>query len=126
MLCGIQMKGLGNAIIVYADYNNDRYPTADKWCDLLLDGGYVPEKQFKCPKNEKARCSYAINPNAEPNSPPDMVVLFETKGGWNQFGGPELLTVDNHEGEGCNILFNDFHVNFVSTREVGQLKWTAK
>jgi len=66
---------------------------------------------------------YAINPNAEPNSPRDMVLLFETKGGWNQFGGPELVSFDNHRGEGCNILFNNGDINFVTPDEVGKLKW---
>ena len=126
MLCGTNMKALGNAIIVYACDNNDRYPTADKWCGLLLEGGYVTEKQFRCPRDEEGPCSYAMNPNAGLNSPPDMVLLFETKGGWNQFGGPELLTVDNHDGDGCNILFNDFLVKFVKTEQLGHLKWTAK
>lgn len=126
MLCGTNMSNLGRAIMVYCNDYDDKYPTPDKWCDLLLQGGYVSEKQFRCLGNKKARCSYAINPNAKPNSPPDMVLLFETKGGWNQFGGPELVTADNHDGEGCNVLFNDFHVKFVKTDRLGELKWTVE
>ena len=42
---------------------------------------------------------------------------------WNQFGGSELLTTDNHKGEGCNVLFNDLHVEFVKTERLGELKW---
>ena len=66
-------------------------PTPDKWCDALLQGEYVTEKMFKCPGNKKARCSYSINPNCEPNSEPNTVLVFESKGGWNSFGGPELF-----------------------------------
>jgi len=69
------------------------------------------------------RSDYAMNPNCEPNSPPGTVLLFETKGGWNQFGGPGLLTFENHGGKGCNILFNDGHVEFVRTKLFEELKW---
>ncbi len=71
-------------------------------------------------------CTYAMNPDCEPNSPADLVLLFETKGGWNQYGGPELLTLDNHKGEGANVLFNDGHVKFIKPDEVGKLKWKAE
>ena len=60
------------------------------------------------------------------NAPPDMVLLFETRPGWNQTGGPEILTTDNHNGNGCNILFNDGHVEFVRTEDINDLKWTAE
>jgi prepilin-type processing-associated H-X9-DG protein len=52
-------------------------------------------------------------------------LLFETKGG-NQFGGPELLSFGNHKGKGCNILFNDGHVEFVKKEQLGQLKWKVE
>jgi len=55
-----------------------------------------------------------------------MVLLFETKGGWNQFGGPEILTTENHKGKGCNILFNDGSVEFVKPERLGELKWEAE
>ena len=53
----------------------------------------------------------------------DVVLLFETKAGWNQFGGPELLTTEHHEGKGCNVLFNDGDVEFIKKEQVGELKW---
>jgi len=84
------------------------------------------EKCFICPANKKGRCHYAMNPNCEPKSPSDMVLLFETKDGWNQFGGPEILTLENHNGKGCNVLFNDRHVEFVKIEQLGQLKWKVE
>ena len=83
------------------------------------------EKCFKCPANKNGRSHYAINV-ASPRSHPRLVVLFETKAGWNQVGGPELLTTDNHNGKGCNVLFNDLTVEFVKTEELAKLKWKAK
>jgi prepilin-type processing-associated H-X9-DG protein len=42
---------------------------------------------------------------------------------WNQLGGPEILTTENHKGKGCNILFVDGRVEFVKTQNLGNLKW---
>jgi len=83
--------------------------------------------------------------------PPDMVLLFETNYGraksprdfdirnrefaksskklkgkvykdrWNQVGGPELSTFENHNFDGCNILFADMHVKF--EKDLSMLRW---
>jgi prepilin-type processing-associated H-X9-DG protein len=129
VICNANLRSLGVAMYTYAsDYN--KYPTYDKWCDLLMKTANLTEKHFICKgalKNgDKGRCHYAMNPYCEPNSPPDMVLLFETKGGWNQFGGPELLTFENHEGKICNILYNDGHVEFVKPDQIGQLNWNVE
>lgn len=137
--CTMSLHGLGNAMMLYASDNDGKYPTADKWCDLLSlpirsadrrrdllsqPVRYVDElERFVCKPAGEGRCHYAINPNAEPNSPPDMVLLFESKGGWNQLGGAELLTTDNHKGKGCNILFNDGHIKFMKLKQLKKLKW---
>jgi hypothetical protein len=57
---------------------------------------------------------------------PETVLLFETKAGWNQFGEDELLTTENHEGMGCNILFNNGRVRFVPTERLGDLRWKVE
>jgi hypothetical protein len=69
---------------------------------------------------------FAFNPNAEPNSPGDVVLLFSTKGGWNQFGGPEIFSSDNYKEIGCvggYVLFNNGDVRFVKPSEVSKLNW---
>ena len=124
--CGANLRGLYTALMIYGFDNDDQYPPAEKWCDLLVQYADVEEKQFRCPGNKQERCSYAMNPNCEPNSPADMVLLFETKGGWNQFGGAELLTTENHNGDGCNILFNDGSVSFEKTGGLDELMWDDK
>jgi len=98
----------------------------NNWCDLLIEYADVPEKAFVCRSAGEARCHYAINPNIKPNSPNDVVLLFETKGGWNLFGGPEILSTENHLGEGCWILFNDGHAKFVKTEQLAELKWDVE
>ena len=124
--CAANMNVLGRAMLIYANDNNDQYPTADKWCDLLIEYDTDnKEKYFKCKGAGKGRCHFAINPNCSPNSPNDVVLLFETKDGWNQYGGPELLTFDNHKGKGANVLFNNGLVIFIMPEEVEikKLKW---
>ncbi|MGD0078148.1 MAG: DUF4190 domain-containing protein, partial [Sedimentisphaerales bacterium] len=67
MNCGKHLMELGKALKIYAD-EHGTYPAPDKWCDILLQGEYVTKNMFKCPGNKKARCSFSINPNCEPNS----------------------------------------------------------
>jgi prepilin-type processing-associated H-X9-DG protein len=120
--CAANLRVLGRAMLIYS-CGDGPYPTSNKWCDLLVQGGYTLEETFVCDGAREGRCNYAINPNVSPISHPRLVLLFETKGGWNQVGGPELLTTENHKGEGCNVLFNDGHVEFVRTEKLGELKW---
>jgi len=124
--CGENLVSLGKAMVIYACDWDDKYPTANKWCDLLTKYAEVSQKGFVCPSAGEGRCHYAMNPNGELSSLPDVVLLFETKGGWNQFGGPEILTFENHEGKGCNVWSNDFHVEFVKLERLGELKWKVK
>lgn len=130
VVCGHNLKNLGIAMAVYAhDYPKGAYPTASRWCDLLIEGDYANKDYFICKGSCEGPGNYAMNKNIEKlgqAAPPGMVLLFETRAGWNQSGGPEILTTDNHRGDGCNVLFNDGYVEFVSTEDLGDLKWTAK
>jgi prepilin-type processing-associated H-X9-DG protein len=129
VVCSANMHGIANAISMYAD-ENDAFPTTSKWCDLLVDNQYVNEMQFRCRAAPEGPCNYAINSNIEKlgtaTPPPDMVLLFETHPGWNQSGGPEILTTENHHGDGCNVVFIDGHVRFVRQHEFKDLMWTAQ
>lgn len=121
--CAANLRGLGKAISLYANEYGGDYPTPDSWCDLLIQYADVTEELFICPSAGEGRSHYAINPNAAVYSHPDMVLLFETGPGWNQFGGPELLAPENHQGDGCNILFNDGHVEFVEVERFDESRW---
>jgi len=129
-VCGSGLYTLGNKLKIYAYDHGGVYPAPERWCDLLTENTQVNEHEFICiaarAKGDTSRCHYAINPNCEPNSPNDVVLLFETTGGWNQFGGPEILTTENHKGKGCNVLFNDGSVEFVKPERLGELKWEAE
>lgn len=127
MVCGQNMSGLGRAMLIYANDYDDKFPTQTEWCDLLMKYTKVPPKGFRCHGADKGPCNYAMNKNLENfskgDAPPDMVALFETHPGWNQVGGPEILTTDNHQGVGCHVLFVGNRVEFVKTRDIRELKW---
>ncbi|MHC4335528.1 MAG: hypothetical protein ACYSUP_15770 [Planctomycetota bacterium] len=129
VVCGTNLSGLSGALRVYANDSDARFPPPNKWCDLLVDLDFTTPKQFLCPDARRAgdrgRGHYAINPNATPYSDPNVVLLFETKAGWNQFGGPEILTLRRHDGmgKGSNIAFVDGRVKFVNRKELSKLKW---
>lgn len=129
MVCGANLSGLSKAMLIYANDCNDMYPTSSKWCDLLIEHADMPPQMFVCKAASEGPCNYAMNKNIEKlgtNSPPDMVLLFESKPGWNQSGGPEILTTENHNGDGCNVSFVDGHVEFVKTEYLKNLKWEGK
>jgi hypothetical protein len=132
MVCASNLKGLGMALMLYANDYDDEYPTADKWCDLLIQYVDMSPKQFICKGSDsrEGESSYALNKNVVDKKaseiPPDVVLLFETKGGWNQYGGPEILTFENHKGKGCNVLFNNCHVVFIKPEQLEELKWQVE
>lgn len=127
LMCEYNLQELGQAIHIYAKANEDNYPAPDKWCDLLIEGDYTTERLLICKgavsRGDSGPCHYAINADCELNSPRDMVLLFETGGGWNKSGEVKLLTTENHRGKGCNVLFNDGSVGFVKAEDLGKLKW---
>jgi len=125
MVCGNNLKNLGIAMSIYKD-DYGQYPTTEKWCDLLVERQDVNPTIFSCRGAAEGPCNYAMNENLAElgtSTPPDMVLLFETHPGWNQAGGPEILSTDNHQGDGCNVLFVDMHVEFVRTRDLERLRW---
>jgi len=112
------------------------YPATTQWCAAIVRACRTIEmlnediiRPYICPavgegKSYLAKSHYAMNPNCKPDSPQDMVLLFETKAGWNQHGGPELFTFDNHDPEGGCVLLNDGTVKFIRTKEeLQQLRW---
>jgi hypothetical protein len=129
VVCGTNLSGLAKAILVFANDANDKMPEADKWCDLLVGHDFTTPKQFVCKSSDAVlgESSYALNRNLVGRKlseiPSDVVLLFETEPGWNVVGGPEILTTENHRGEGCSVAFVDTHVEFVKTEDLGKLKW---
>jgi hypothetical protein len=110
---------------------NRPYPLPNTWCDSIIRSYRITKmsdedifRPFICPSAGEGKCHYAMNPNCKYDSPGDMVLLFETKAGWNQYGGPELFTFDNHDPRGGCVLLNDGTVKFIRTEdELKALRW---
>jgi hypothetical protein len=134
MVCANNMSNLAKAMLIYANDYNNMFPTPSKWCDLLVENQNVSKQTFACPAalikyRSVDQCNYAMNKNVEKlgiNAPPSMVILFESSPGWNQAGGPEILSTDNHQGEGCNVIYVDGYVEFIKTEYLNNLKWGGK
>ncbi|MHC4329428.1 MAG: hypothetical protein ACYSWW_15050 [Planctomycetota bacterium] len=105
------------------------YPGPKDWCDAIVQTYWrtsdeVTIRPLKCLSAGEGKCHYAVNPDCKRSSPSEMVLLFETKAGWNQHGGPELFTFDNHDPKGGCVLLNDGTVKFIRTaEELRQLRW---
>ncbi|OHB58165.1 MAG: hypothetical protein A2Y12_07835 [Planctomycetes bacterium GWF2_42_9] len=128
IVCSTNLNSLGKATLVYVnDYNS--YPPADKWCEELISKADVSPKQFLCigDAEHEGLSSYAFNGNLigvnPADVPPDTVLFFETNAAANPVGGAEILTTENHQDEGCNIVFADGSAKFVKKEELETLKW---
>jgi prepilin-type processing-associated H-X9-DG protein len=126
--CNAYLKSLGAAFNIYADDFDGCLPSTDSWCDAL--GKYISPGMLICPSSNarEDQSSYAMNESLGGRKlaelPPDLVLLFESKPDWNKAGGPEILTTENHEGKGCNVLYADGHVEFIRPDKISELKWT--
>ena len=121
----------------YIENNIKRRQFYDEWiskvitCPSLLGSVYDENRHDETNEPNSPEqpepmfeCYYAMNPFCEPNSPSETVLLFETKASWNQHGGPELFTFDNHNPRGGCVLLNDGTVKFIRTKEeLQQLRW---
>ena len=119
--------------LVSTERSQKGYPDSAAWCDVMIDAyranigksrQQLMMKPYKCPAAGEGKSHYAMNPNCKSDSPPETVLLFETKAGWNQHGGPELFSFDNHDPKGGCVLLNDGTVKFIRTKEeLQQLRW---
>jgi hypothetical protein len=140
--CAANLKNLWHRFQLYNEAEKYRakdssgngeiiYPSPVNWCDAMILAYKIIavdhwiRKPLICPStSEGNKCNYAMNPDCKPDSPGDMVLLFETKAGWNQHGGPELFTFNNHDPRGGCVLLNDGTVKFIrTTEELQQLRW---
>lgn len=126
--CVNNMKQLALAVRIYSGDHNDHFPQATNWCDAIkTDVG--TERVFRCPaaENQNERCNYAYNSRLagmeEKNIGPSTVLFFETDGGWNVNGGPELMVHPSRHGRLYVVATADGSVQQVTESQLARLRW---
>jgi prepilin-type processing-associated H-X9-DG protein len=128
-ICGTNMQGLGNAVQIYMNDYDGRFPTSEQWCDLLIKEADVSEQTLTCPDDTAGAFSYAVNkdiPRTDIRTgAADLVILFEADLGRNGVGGPEDAVFRHYAGNqpACNVLFADGHVEMVAQDRIHELRW---
>jgi prepilin-type processing-associated H-X9-DG protein len=127
--CMNNMKQLALGCMMYANENKDHLPQGDHWCDSLTR--YITNlRTYQCPLGDPAqRCHYALNARLstialkEVTAPAQTVLMFETDGGWNMSGGPELITPQPRHGSSIGIVFADGHCEIARPSRLHAARW---
>jgi hypothetical protein len=111
---------LGNELLDYVENNNQRFPAAEKWCDVLLEiqDDYYSFKQYK---DNKASFPYTLNKHVyeQDEIPDNMVVLFSGVTGWNQVGDIELV---KNQGR-LKVCFGNGDIRTFRKHQLPYLRW---
>lgn len=104
-VCAANMRGIGQAMYIYAqDYDDFRFAPD---FEALIKANNTTPKQFICPSSDAEvgdlHACYEYIPGQTANDEPTNVLIYEKKG--------------CHQNEGGNVLFQDAHVEFVKPYE---------
>ena len=127
--CVNNVKQLCLAAIIYANEHNDQLPPATNWCETMQPN-VGSARVFQCPAgNQGGRSHYAFNAKLagvqlnKITNPATTVLFFETDGGWNLSGGPELMLKSSRHRQMFVIGFADGHVESVTEAGIKNLRW---
>ena len=127
--CKNHIRQLELAASMYSAANQGALPSAATWCDDITPFVGSPQT-FHCPAGDvRQRCHYAFNAKLAAVSmigitrPATTVMFFETDGGWNLSGGPELLRQAPRHGTAVVVGFADGHVETVAPNRLSKLNW---
>jgi prepilin-type processing-associated H-X9-DG protein len=120
-------KQLALAVRIYSSDHKDHFPPAATWCDAI-NPTVGPGKIFKCPAgNSNSRCDYAFNVKLdgldESKIDPHTVMIFESDGGWNANGGPELMIGQPRHARMFVVAFADGSVEQLQEAQLNTLRW---
>jgi hypothetical protein len=125
--CVNNEKQLILAMRVYSAVHTNQLPPAATWCDAIKDS-VGSEKTFKCfAANSSSRCDYAFNVRLdgldEGKIAPNTVEFFESDGGWNANGGPELMISKPRHARVFVVAFADGSVQQLPESQLNMLRW---
>jgi prepilin-type processing-associated H-X9-DG protein len=122
-ICRGNLKALSRAMSLYLADNEQTFPPAEVWYDRLLP--YLPDADaLQCPSGRRYQCGYAFSA-ALGGMKPDVlteswhtVMFYESDGGWNAAGGPELLPDQPRHFGGDNYGFADGHAQWFARKRL--------
>jgi len=97
------------------------------WCDYIKRNN--KGEVLRCSLDKVGPCSYAINENLLKipfwrKLDSEIVVLFESRPGWNQVGGSELIQSYGHYGKkGIFVFFAKGGAKYIEEEDIPKLKW---
>ena len=124
--CVENVKAICLAARLYAEDNNGQFPSATNWCDAILPN--LPNRDtLHCPSAPGRDCTYGLNRAVAGRTmwsiPPDLVMVFETAGGWNVSGGEGNLVTLSPHGNVFVIGFANGTARPVSEEDLLTLRW---
>ena len=125
--CVNNLKQLALAVRIYSGDNKDQFPPSATWCDAIQNA-VGSEKVFKCPAGDQnQKCHYAFNAKLDgmdiSKVDPTTVLIFETSGGWNLSGGPELMLNHSRHGRMFVVALADGSVQQIKETQLNTLRW---
>ncbi|MDB6025170.1 MAG: hypothetical protein JWM68_1393 [Verrucomicrobiales bacterium] len=126
-LCVRKMMKVSHAAWQYSREHTNQLPHAATWCDDIKPWAHE-EKFYLCPSGKREfQCHYAFNAKLSGLNPtnvhPETVMFFETTGGWNLSGGPELAVSPRHRYGNCVVSFADGSVLTMNEARFKTLRW---
>lgn len=119
-VCAANLGGTGKGLAIYANQYKGQLPPD---IDALVRSGLAQPGQFVCPASgasEQAIPSYAYSLSGTPISPKLHELLnscYVYIPGQNDKSNPANVVMyekkENHHGEGGNVLFADWHVQWI-------------
>jgi hypothetical protein len=125
--CVQNERQLGEALENYARGHDGHFPAAATWCDAIKTT-VGSERIFKCPAaNSAGRCDYAFNVKLDGMDAgkidPQTVMIFESDGGWNANGGPELMISKPRHARVFVVAFADGSAQQLPESQLNTLRW---
>jgi len=126
--CLNNMRQLAVAVRLYSSDNKNQLPPAATWCDALRAYTGGSDRVFQCPAGDAAqRGQYAFNAKLggmdQNRINPGTVLFFESEGGWNVSGGPELMLKQPRHPTAFVVAFADGHVELLAGSRLAALRW---
>ncbi len=123
MTCIRNLKTQGTAMLIYADDHNGHLPLATNWCNStrpeLREIGHSSADHLSCPVLlSNGKCGgYAFNSmlsNARlpSNGSSHLLMMYESKPGYNLSGQPKTLHPRHRHNNGSVQFFADGHVRW--------------